>query len=144
MAENAILFLEYNKDKAISNYSSFCRKRITDRFFRYPDNIIIDDKERDIAEYIKYLFFEKKESNAQILQFLDHIDYKKINKYLVYARLLFPTNYFDLIEKEKINQKYSKEDIDFIIKNSENYELLLSKISVKYFTNINEVDWLKK
>ncbi len=144
LAENAILFLEYNKDKTISNNISWCRKRVNSKEFRMPDNIILDNKERDIAEYIKYLFYEKNQQNEKILDFINNINLKKINIYLVFSRLLFPTNYFDLFEEEKLKQKSVKEELDYIVKKSNKYEKLLNMISVQYFKDINEIDWIKK
>lgn len=144
LAENAICFLEYNKNKINKNDLSICRKRITKENFRLPNNTIIDFKERDLAEYIKYLFFEEKADNTKIMSFVRNIDLKNYNKYLIYARLLLPTNYFDIVEDAFITEKDEKKKIEVLINEAYKYEALLKRISELFFHNEVQLEWIKK
>lgn len=57
MAETAISYIKYNCKKIEYNDDvTFCRRRINKEDFYNPLNIIIDYKERDIGEYLKYIF----------------------------------------------------------------------------------------
>ena len=142
MAENALCFLEYNKEYINSKQLSICRKRINNKNYRLPNNAIIDYKERDFAEYIKYLFFSKNEKES--LNFLKKINFNKYNKYLVFARLLLPTYYFDLVEDTLITNKDEQQALNNFIKKVDSYEMLLSKICQILFEDQIEIEWLKK
>lgn len=63
-----------------------------------PLNIKIDFKERDFAEYLKYIFFSKEYLNIDISCLI----YQNRNNYnfgLVFARILYPNYYFDVFDK---------------------------------------------
>lgn len=141
MAETAVSFLNNNKDKIEEKENSICRIRIDDINYRSNDNLIIDCKERDYAEYIKYLFFSNKKK--EILIFLNRLDLKKYNKYLIFARLLFPTYYFDIVENIIINNNNQKKYIENIKNRIEEYEEQLSTIYNSLFTD-NDIKWLNK
>ena len=138
LSENALLFLIYNESKIKKTNKSICRKRIN-KNYRMPNNAIIDYKERDISEYIKYLYF----NNKNIDEFLCKIDLKKYNKYLIYARLLFPTYYFDIVE-EYLDNKNIDGKINKIIKKIDKYEVFLNRIYKKIFLEDNQIEWIKK
>ena len=62
-----------------------------------PLNIKIDVAERDFGEYLKYLFFHDSYDKSKICQLL----YENRNVYrysLVFARVLYPNYYFDLLD----------------------------------------------
>ena len=72
--------------------------RISDSSFYNPLAIKIDIKERDFAEYLKYLFWNNKYKNVNIHDLI----YKNRNNYnflLVMARILYPNYYFDVLEQ---------------------------------------------
>lgn len=141
MAETAICFLNNNKEEIEEKQNSICRIRINDKEYRNNNNIILDYKERDYAEYSKYLFFSKKEKKA--INFIKQIDYKKYSKILIYSRLLFPTYYFDIIENKVLNNKISEKQINLIKNNIERYESFLVKISIILFDKL-AIKWLNK
>jgi len=84
-----------------SNVSIQHNKMIIDEFFN-PFNLRLDYKERDFAEYLKEIFFNKEYKN---------IDYKYvinrgfgIFRYeLVIARMIFPSYYFDKFDDVVLN-----------------------------------------
>lgn len=141
LAESAISFLNNNKDKIEEKQNSICRIRINDKDYRNNNNIIIDYKERDYAEYIKYLFFSNKEKEAT--DFLKKIDLKKYNKELIFSRLLFPTYYYDIVENIVLSNNKQKEQIEIIKKNIKKYELFLFKSSELLFSK-QVIEWIKK
>ncbi len=144
--ETAMAFLLYNKDRIHFHEKSLCRKRINDGIFRLPTNAIIDYKERDIAEYIKYLFFQKDKNSAEITQFICKlaISIHGYDKILIYGRLLFPTYYFDLIDDYLDKGVYIKDKIELINQKMTDYEILLKNIFSLFFSNFNEIEWIKK
>ena len=91
-----------------------------------PFNLIEDCKERDFAEYLKYIFFEDKYQNIDISNIIQRG--KEIFEYnLVIARMLLPNYYFNIVEDiilEKVNQNELKK----IINKSSEYEEYLTQI----------------
>lgn len=109
-----------------------------------PDNIIIDHKARDLAEYIKFSFFK---DNYSIFDELD--EYFKYHYFsffgvqLVIARVLWPSFYFEVYDGVLRNQLNESVVLKITSRMSE-YEKYLSDI-FKYFRKyypIEEVAWL--
>lgn len=141
MAESASAIFEYNKEKFKSKQAEICRERINDKMYRNPLNVLIDYKEREIAEYIKYLFFEKERNVNEIISILNKEDMNNYVPELLEARLLFPNHFFDMIESE---YNIEKNKINKIINKNESYELLINAIFEQYYKNFDVVDWIKK
>mgnify|MGYP003305961678 CR=1 FL=1 len=138
LAENALQFIKYNNIKSDEIY--LCRLEIIDE--KFPTNIILDCKEREIAEIIKKEFFYKNKSIEEIVIELDKI----INKYdvkKIIARLLYPNYYFDLYDKF-IKQEENIKEITHVISKNKKYEELIKKIYHKYPNDILMIDWLIK
>lgn len=123
LAEYAISYLQKNVRLLNNKKIIECRYRINEKEYRYPDNIINDCAERDIAEYIKYLIFEKGEEKKIIVDYLDQVYNKKFDMKLIYARIIFPTYYFDLIEKKEEN---ITEKIYNLIRKKEKFEEIIN------------------
>ena len=92
------------------------------------DELKEDIKERDFAEYLKYLFYNNY-SIEYIYNILDSCS-EKYNYYLVFARLLFPSYYFYYFDNIILNNKGSDE-LKNIINRSCEYELFLKNASFK-------------
>lgn len=142
LGETAIEFLIYNNDKINVDNSYLCRKRINKKNFRLPNNAIIDCKEREVAEYIKFLFFIENKSENEIFLFLKKIENKSFDKILIFSRLLFPTYYFDLLEDYLNYDINIIEDIKKITKKINSYELFLRKIFNYYFSHLHNIEWI--
>jgi len=111
-----------------------------------PLNIIIDHKSRDLGEYIKNSFFT---NNKNVFNELDlYFSKNYFSEYgirLLFARILYPTFYFDLYEDIILNKK-GEEDILNITTKVNDYEKYLYNIYLylRKFYPIPEVEWLKK
>lgn len=145
LAELSIMILKYHNLEKIEKEKSICRIRITEESFRNPNNIIIDYKERDIAEYIKYLFYEKNINSKNIIRIIEVFEISQESVYMVLARLMFPTNYFDCLEKIIIDEDKEIDKIKKIIDRADDYEQLLYRYIERYCNNlIYEMEWIKK
>ena len=118
---------------------SICHNRLSNEIdFYSPDNIIIDYKVRDIAEYIKYSFFNDILNEEELFYMLSNIYMKNGDYILLYSRLLFPTYFFDSLE--------NNEDVKIYSSKINQYERLLNKIyyilNAKY--RIPKIEWLIK
>ena len=106
-------------------------------------NIIIDHKARDIAEYIKMSFFR---DNYSIFDELDeYFKYNYYSKYgiqLLLSRVLYPSFYFEMYDKI-VNKKENESDVLKITSRIDEYEKYLSDIW-KYFHkyyDIQDILW---
>lgn len=108
-----------------------------------PLNFIVDIRIRDICEYFKNSFFNKKEIESELFAFLDtnNLNYNESCYFL--ARMLFPTYYFDMYEKI-INNEIDEIKINNIIQLSFDYEKLIKKLYfyLKNKVNIPTLEWL--
>ena len=136
LSENAI---KYCKENSINTRCCFCHIRINSCYDYFsPDNIIIDSSVRDIAEYIKFKFFEEDFNEYELIDFFNSILFKKEEYVLLYARLIFPTYIYDCIE---LNQNINK-----YVKKINDYEKLLIKVYyiITEKVDIPKIDWLIK
>lgn len=126
MTETAISYLNdfYSKNAKMGLLPTISHKRILKDNFNSPMNIITDYRARDISEYLKYLFIENTYNYDKISIFLKKCELTETDSQLIYARLLYPSFYFDLydqivsglIEEKKILPllSRSKEYEDFV------------------------------
>lgn len=150
MAENAISIMKKCEKKKACSKNFLCHKRMyypnnTINYFD-PTGFIIDYKSRDIAEYIKSCFFKNKILPQEELR-------KIINKFkisnndaeIMFARLLFPTFYFDLFQQNVLTNSVNPSTFDKIIDSIEQYRLLLKNIyNICFYQNKEEIhiDWI--
>lgn len=114
LAENAVIYLINNKVEVNNTVLSHRRINIVNGSFDYynPVNYIIDNRTRDFAEYIKQLFFSEKLDFEIVINFLNYMNFSKDEYVLLMGRLLFPTYYFDLLDRIIDNNEK-----DIILKN---------------------------
>ena len=153
MAENAISYINNNiinlkiekSDIGVISHDKF---KLDDTIYSLyaPENIIIDHKSRDIAEYIKLSFFK---DNYKIFDELD--EYFKHNYFSFYgmslliARIIYPSFYFELYD-EIIQGLTNESTILKITSRIDEYEDYLNDI-LNYFHKyyaIYDINWLKK
>lgn len=149
LGENAIVYLTNNYIN--NNYVVLSHRRITeerDSFdFYNPLNYIFSNRSRDIADYIKTSFFYDDISFDTILTFLHYTNLNREDYILLIARLLYPTYYFDLIDRV-LFQNEEEEVLKKIIDKNEEYINLLK--SIFYYINYNLkmnipiLDWIIK
>ena len=153
MAENSISYINnivinLKLEKSDIGVISHERFKLDDTVYSLydPQNIIIDHKSRDIAEYIKLSFFK---DNYKIFEELD--EYFKHNYFsffgisLLIARILYPSFYFELYDEiiQGITNESSILKITSRITEYENYLNDVITYFHKYY-NIYDINWLKK
>lgn len=147
LSENAISYLvntkrEITKEK--TDYKVLSHNNLYESIYD-PSNIILDHSSRDLAEYIKLSFFN---NNINIFKELN--EYFYYNYYSIYAirilfaRILYPSYYFNLYD-EIISGKKDEKALIPIINKINNLELYLLNIYnyLNRFYNIPKPEWLK-
>ena len=140
LAENAIEYYEYAVKLDEFVRLSFCRRRIIDDKMYNPNNIIIDYKERDIAENIKYMYFFNNTSITIIINDIKKLKLTKKEVYLLYSRLLYPSYYFDIYEGI-VNDKENILNMINILNKRKGFEIILNQVN-EYFNELKKVEWL--
>lgn len=153
LAENAISYvkntlIEVQKEPTDFDVISHEKININDKIdaIYNPLNIVIDHKARDVAEYIKISFFK---NNNNIINELDQYFKKNFMSYygmrLLFARVLYPSYYFELYE-QIIQGNKSEEEILNITSKTNEYEEYLNTIFnyLNNYYNLPEIEWLKK
>ena len=146
LAENAISYINYNFSYDVPERKLYlCHNRISEKNFFNPLNLTIDYYARDIAEYIKFLFFSELYQTFSFYDFFSTLSFNYYDFILVYARLLFPSYYFDVYD-EFLNKKTDNTKLKVIISRQPEYEVFLHNIYqiICCFYPIPEVSWLKK
>lgn len=110
-----------------------------------PFNFIIDLRIRDVSEYYKTMFFEGYDILEDIKKY---VIYARLSSYecnMLFARMLFPTFYFDSYESIILGEKDEK-DLEPIINLIEKYEIVLKEIYIylRTFTPMADIEWIIK
>ena len=123
LCENAIYYVNTINDKYKPSHLdviTLSHKRILYPNIKLnylnPLSFIFDLEVRDIAEYVKSTFFSE---NDALLELTTYLKSKKLTIYsynMLFARLLYPSYYFDVYE-QIINKNKSSENLLKIIKN---------------------------
>lgn len=150
LGENAISYV----NNASLKYQKASNDRIclSHRRIKYPNyklnflnplSFIFDLEVRDIAEYIKSAFF----AGADVLSYLkETLRIAKFSVYsleLLYARLLYPSYYFDIYEAI-MNDLESEEKLIPVIEKADDYEDFLrdAYLEINKYAPIEGIDWL--
>lgn len=145
LAENAISYLWINRLDN-TNENTICRRRIDKDNNYNPLNMVIDCPMRDVGEYLKLLFWTKSYDETKLRKIIKTIIMQNENVKILFARLLYPSYYFDIYEK--IIQKEQKEkELINIINRIDEYEEYISKIYEiikEDYKDINPIEWIKK
>lgn len=152
LAENAISYV--NKVNKVIKMSEFDNISLSHRRIFFPNtslnyfnplSFIFDLEIRDISEYIKVGFFNNEDT---MLDLITYLKIKKLTPYsyhMLYARLIYPSYYFDMYE-EVMNNNEDEEKILQIISKINDYENFLKTAyeEINKYTNLERVDWLIK
>ncbi len=145
MGENAISYMK----ETLKNFSSanelpfvpshrrvFPHTNLID--FYNPLNIIIDLRVRDIAEYMKESFWKSQYNLTELENFLEEAHFSKVEAQLFFSRLLFPSFYFDYLERKELpkNLEDRLEEYQFFL--TDIYSFLREQYAIE------EIRWLKK
>lgn len=145
LAENAISLIKSIPNKNLNyslNHKRMCFKDNLKELYN-PLNFIIDIRFRDVCEYFKSCFFEKIDIKETIELYLYYNNLTYEEWCYFFARMLFPTYYFDLYEKI-INNEIDEIKINNITILADEYEILLKRIYVilKNKINLPNFEWL--
>ncbi len=141
--ENAISYFNNNKVFKEKNVSHMRLGVDTDLLeFLNPLGFVIDYKERDLGEYIKFYIINRNYSSDTVNYFVNGLDRDSV--ILLIARLLFPSYYFDVYE-EIIIDGLDDSVIEDIICKRDNIISLIKYIFNTYSnSNIPYIEWIKK
>lgn len=149
LAENAIGIyneaIEEGKYRCAIQHRRICYPNYAINYFD-PTEMIVDCVTRDYAEYYKTKFIRKNLSEEEILVDIEKNNFTLSEIKILYARMLYPTYFFDYFENDIVKHEFNKEDLIKIISKREKYMCILMKlgelISKKYKTN--KILWIKK
>ena len=150
LAENAISYVNFIEKNMIGNTKVvLCRRRIF--FPNYAINYLnpltfyFDLEVRDIAEYIKASFFNDNDVWEEIEPLFKDLNLSPYECHMFYARLLYPSYYFDIYE-QIMNKGVDEDELIPIIRKCNNYEEFLRTMYsyLNNFTSMIPIDWLNK
>lgn len=147
LAENSIIL--FNAFKQNINYDvCVCHQRINSDLgtieFYNPLNFIVDNKTRDLSEFIKEQFFLNGYSVDDAIRDISFFRLEISQYGIFFARLFFPTYYFDCYEEVISGRGAEKELLKIINKNSKYLEFLKELYAyLKKIVNLPEIEWLK-
>lgn len=151
LAENAIAYVNNTTEKYTAtelDKITLCHKRVAfpnfAKTYLNPLLFIFDLEVRDVAEYVKSAFFEN-QKDAWI-ELKTYLNTKKLSIYgyqLLFARLLYPSYYFDVYE-QVMNKEKNEEELIKFVKQSKDYELFLAKtyIEITKKVPIEKINWI--
>lgn len=110
-----------------------------------PLSFVFDLEVRDIAEYLKAMFF-KKDISFCLDELSSYLKIRHLSLYeyqMFYARLLYPTYYFDVYESV-MNKNGDEEQLVNIIKKCDSYEEFLKKayLEISKYARIDKIEWI--
>lgn len=152
LGENAIAYVKNtldevkpnNYDKMVVSHRRIDSNASLKQLYN-PTSLVIDHPSRDLAEYLKMIFWTGGYNKRNIQEYFDEISLSSYGARLVIARMLFPSFFFDYFEK-LVDNKIVEKDIFYIIDRMNEYEEYILGI-YKILKNkylIPEINWLKK
>ncbi len=151
LVENAISYVNSTKKKyqiSPKEKITLQRKRVVFPNFNInyfnPLHYVIDIELRDIASYFKSLFFNSYEDLwIEVHAYLKQNPLSIYGYQLLYARLLYPSFYFDIYEKV-IEGEMEEEALIPIINKAEDYELFLKDMYevLSHYAPMERVEWI--
>ncbi len=146
LSETAISLLNYLDKGKITYYISHKRVNYKENMddFLNPLNIIIDNRTRDIAEFLKFNYINDAIDFDDVLKSLNMLNLTYNECILLLARLIYPSYYFDIYDKI-IQERLSEEKITFYTKKNVYYETFLKNIYkyLKSRVRLPQIEWLE-
>ena len=147
IAENCISLLSDIETSLIT--ISCMHNRITQKTntieFYNPVNFIIDKRVRDIGEYLTNKLYEETDIIIIINNILTHNFFSNDEIFLLFIRILYPSNYFDICEKI-IETNTEQDKLIKLLSKIEIYENNIKQIykNIKKMITVPEIEWLSK
>lgn len=112
----------------------YIQQKKYDNDINNPLNVVVDFKERNFAEYLKYLFISNEYKNIDMHNLIRK-NKDNYNFDLVIARVIYPNYYFDLLD-DIIDNDVDENILIDVIKRSDSFEnyinYLMNEISLIY------------
>lgn len=153
MAENAIAYYKTTmelKNKNFYDKPVISHKRIekkhTFKDLYNPIYLMVDHPSRDLSEYLKMIFWNKKNNyNNIIFKCLKDVRLSDFGACILFSRMMYPSFFFDGFEK-LVNNKIGIQELFEIINKMAEYEQYLLQIYtiLKDEHSVFTIDWLKK
>lgn len=109
-----------------------------------PLNLVVDYRVRDVAEYFKHRYFDGYNIDSEVNSFLVNTSMTQDEYLLFFARMLYPTYYFDLYE-DIISGAKDGNELKKIINRVNDYQSLMQSIYNYYksFLHFVRIEWLE-
>jgi len=145
LAENAISYVRETIDNLKNDDLVIGHKRFKKKFNNVynPFNLVVDYETRDIAEYIKNKFFYDIFSFSELEELLESKKFSEFSLRMLFGRLLYPSYYFDIIDK-LFRKENALEELKSVIDKIDLYEEFLIEV-FDYLTSfypLPKIDWL--
>lgn len=152
LAENAVSYVNSTTFKyKVSEKDKIC---LSHRRINYPNyslnffnplSFIFDLEVRDIASFIKSAFMAGEDAYNYLCLALRLNNFTVYSLQMLFARLLYPTYYFDLYEKI-MNDEVDQEELIPIIEKAPSYEIFLKKafLEISKYAPIERIEWILK
>lgn len=110
-----------------------------------PLNLILDNRVRDIADYLKNIIIYDKDANVNIIRYGLEQEFTENEWKLFFIRMLFPTFYYDKYENI-VKMDKSDSGMEFIIYSIPKYEEIIKDLYNYLSLNfpMPDIEWLKK
>lgn len=152
MAENAISYVVNTESKY--TLASGDRIVLSHRRINYPNyklnfcnplSFIFDLEVRDIASFIKSAFVQEGNPLFYLEQVLKLKKFSIYSLQMLFARLVYPTYYFDIYEKV-MSGELDEDRLIPIIDKAQDYEIFLQKAfsEISKYMPIDRIEWLLK
>lgn len=152
LGENAVSYVNSTKEKYVPSYND--KITLSHRRINYPNyklnyynplSFIIDLEVRDIASYLKSAFMAGEDSLNYLKLVLKLNNFSIYSLEMLYARLLYPTYYFDIYENI-MNKNLEEESLIPIIDKVEAYENFLKQAyyEIAKYAPIERIEWITK
>lgn len=147
IVENCIALLSNinNKNQQQAIQHDRINEKYTTEDFYNPLNFIIDNRIRDISEYIKSYLIEDIDIIPYIQNYIYTNRLTKDEILLLFIRIMYPSTYLDISELI-LNNKIKEKELLKVINNSEKYEKNIKRIYryLRNITSIPEIEWLNQ
>lgn len=148
MAETSISFLKnintnYNPTLSLSHGRMKKNHTLFDLY--NPLNFIVDSKIRNICEYFKNCFFKDNDLTIDLFNYISYNNLTISDSLSLYARMLFPTFYFDIYELI-VHGNLEEKEVLKIIQKTNDYQLFLKQLHnyLKQYIAIPNIEWINK
>ena len=150
LAENAIYYVNSTSLKyqiSVNDKIVLSRKRILIPNYKLnylnPLTFIFDLEVRDISEYIKSSFFAGEDAILELETYLKSVKLTYYSYNMLFARLLYPSYYFDIYENI-VNKNEDSEKLLQVISKVNDYEKFLKKayLQIAMYAPLQSINWL--